>query len=166
MKSKITSTIFHIISTGFAVALAMGICLPFASAAGKDPVHSKLGYEAVSVDPAEREEGARDTVIKKEGKEIARIPNAVPISFSPDGGILLMHDAAPDDDCRYFLFNVAAGEKSKPFGKRQRIGGRYVKKAEWTKDGKTITFTNKKELSDIPVETIAVADYLAKVPAK
>lgn len=166
MKSKITSTLSLILSTGFVAALVMGVCLPGASAAEKKGVQSKLGYEAVSVDPAEPEEGARDTVIKKEGKEIARIPNAKPISFSPDGGILLMRDAAPDDDCRHFLFNVAAGEKSKPFGKRKRIGGRYVEKAEWSKDGKTITFTNNKKLSDVAKETITVADHLAKAPVK
>jgi Tol biopolymer transport system component len=83
-----------------------------------------------------------DTVIKKDGKEIARIPNAVPVAFSPDGRVLLLRDAAADDGCRHFVFDVAGGEVPKPFGQRHRIGGRYPIEAEWSLDGRHIIFTN------------------------
>lgn len=175
MKTANTSVGFRFHSIGFAATLIIGLSgalssgetpanqqTPAIAKSAIKPVTSKLGYVAVKANPSQPEEGAVDTVIKKDGKEVARIPNARPVSFSPDGGILLLAEAAPDDDCRHFLLNVADGEKPKPFGKRHRIGGRYVEKAEWSKDGKTITFTNNKDLSDTPVETITVADQLTK----
>ncbi len=166
MKTSIKSIVPKFITTGFAAVLALGSCLPVVRAADQPPVKSKLGYQAVAVEPAEAEEGASDTIIKKDGKEIARIADAIPVSFSPDGTILLLHDAAADDDCRHFLLNVAAGEKPKPFCERNKIGGRHVENAEWSKDGKSITFTNAAGLAEKTMETIMVTESVTTTPAK
>lgn len=118
------------------------------------PVISALGYIADAVKPLEPEEAAMDTIIRKDGKEIARITNALPIAFSPDGRLLLLHDAAADDDCRHFVHDVAGGEDPKPFGMRRRIGGRWVSRAEWSGDGKYIIFINKSGFAQDPVEAV------------
>lgn len=165
MKSSIYSAVSKFISTGYAVALTLGLCLSTAHA-DDEAVASKLGYQAIRVESATDEEGAYDTVIKKDGKEIARVSDARPVSFSPDGTILLLCEAAADDDCRHFLLNVAAGEKPKQCNELKRIGGRYVVDAVWSKDGKTITFTNDKDLAEEPTETVNVTASLAQASDK
>jgi hypothetical protein len=132
------------------------------------PMRSALGYEAIiALPPVEdtETEGSKATIILKDNKIIARIENARPVMFSPRGDILLLADAAPDDDCQYFLMNVAGGEKTPSFSERHRIGGRYANRAKWTKDGKKIFFTTV-DIDD--AETLAsvveVAEHLGKNP--
>lgn len=159
MKTIMQSTVTRF----FAVALMLGFCRSEVRAADGAPVKSKLGYEATSVKPAEPEEGASDTIIRKDGKEVLRVPHAKPISFSPDGRILLLAQAAADDDCQQFLLDVTVGKLP---GKILKVGGRYVVKSEWSKDGKTLTFTSSTGGTTPRVETITVADHCSVSPAK
>ena len=138
--------------------LALGLSQPAAHAG--DIIKSKLGFVAEGVVPAKAEEGKVDTLIKKDGKLLAKVENAIPVSFSPDGTILLLAEMAADDDCRHFLLNVAAGEYSKKGSQRLNwiIGGRSVTKAEWSADGKKLTLKSSKAMG-AKAETIEVSKY-------
>src|SRR6478736_5242577 len=98
--------------------------------------------------PEDAEEGQVDTVIRKNGKVLAHVPCARPISFSPDGAILLLDEAAPEDDCRHFLLNIAAGEYSKDDGSRLKwvIGSRYASEAKWSSDSKKLILSDSEEM--------------------
>lgn len=130
------------------------------------PVRSALGYEAVTttLSPDEEDsEGSLTTIILKGDQFVARIKHAKPVMFSPKGDILLLVDAAPDDDCRHFLLNVAGGEKAPEFDARHRIGDRNSGNPRWSKDGKLIQFFSLPDpFQDAVVETIVVAEHLAK----
>lgn len=100
---------------------------------------SKAGFAATAVPNGE--EAGFDTVIVKNGKVLASVRDAKPVSFGPDGTVLLLREAMADDDCRHFLLNLAAGEIRKDPEKRMRwmIGGRYVTSATWSDDGTRVT---------------------------
>jgi hypothetical protein len=123
-----------------------------------DSCKSRLGYEATGV-PDKSEEALMSTVITKNGKLVATIEAARPVSFSPDGGILLLADAMADDDCRHFLLNIAAGEYQKELKKWRewKIGSRWHSQATWSADGKTITLAA--EGMQIPPVTFEVSQY-------
>lgn len=99
---------------------------------------SEAGFVATAV--ANGEEGGRDIVISRDGKALASVRDAAPVSFAPDGTILLLREAKADDDCCHFLLNLGAGELRKDPEKRRQwaIGGRHVISAEWSADGRTV----------------------------
>lgn len=133
------------------------ILLPLTAVAG-DMCKSRLGYEAAGI-PDKTEEALMSTVITKDGKLVATIEAARPVSFSPNGGILLLADAMADDDCRHFLLNIAAGEykKDEARWREWKIGSRWHSIATWSADGKTVTLSA--EGINVPPVTFEVAKY-------
>lgn len=119
------------------------------------------GLVATCVKSADGGEGEWDTLIQKDGKPLLRIPNARPVSFNPAGDVLLLVEAAADDDCRHFLIKPGAEAKVPPFGQRKRIGGRFVTKHEWSEDGQSITLISDPKLGEAKPETIPVAGHLS-----
>ena len=107
--------------------------------AGEEILTSATGLVAASVKPKDQEGGAWDTIIRKNGQVLMTIPNARPVSFNPAGDVLLLIDAAADDNCRHFLIRPAAKLDVPPFGKRTSVGGRFVKSHQWSEDGKSLT---------------------------
>jgi Tol biopolymer transport system component len=122
-------------------------------------VKSSAGFVATEVENGE--EAGKDTVITKEGKVLASVRDAAPVSFSPDGRLLLLCEAMADDDCRHFLLNVAAGEFRKDPRERLKwiIGGRYVTDAEWSEDGSKLTLTTADAFGG-GRETIEIAKFV------
>lgn len=127
---------------------------------GRESLTSSSGLVATSVEASSPEEGAWDTVVRKNRETLVRIENARPVSFSPAGDVLLMMDAAADDELRHFLIKPSANLKIPAFGKRKSIGGRFVTKHEWSKDGSLITLIPDPSLSDAKPETISVTEHL------
>lgn len=127
-----------------------------------EPVTSKLGFTAVAAPNGE--EGGADTRITKDGKPLAIVSGAKPVSFSPDGRILLLREAGADDDLKHFFLNLAAGEHEKTAEQlkngQHRVGGRAVVKSEWSPDGKFVTFYSFYE-SEPPVK-VKVSDHCAE----
>jgi hypothetical protein len=132
----------------------------FGIVVGEETFTAASGLVARSVKSADGEEGSWDTVIQKDGKELQRIANARPVSFSPAGDVLLLKEAAADDDCRHFLIKPAAGQEIPAFGKRQRIGGRYVTGHKWSEDGKSLTLTSDAAAGEAKPEIIPVTEGL------
>ena len=127
---------------------------------GEEVITSATGLVASSVEAADGEEGSWDTLIQKDGKKVALIANARPVSFNPAGDVLLLLEAAADDDCRHFLIKPAADKTVPSFGKRTRIGSRHVTAHKWSEDGLSLTLTPDKSTSDAKPETIVVAEQL------
>lgn len=127
---------------------------------GEETLTSTSGLVATSEKSAAGEEGAWDTLIRINGKQLIRIENARPVSFSPAGDVLLLRDAAADDDCRHFLVKPTADAKIPPFGKRLAIGGRFVTAHQWSEDGQSLTLVPDPKLGDGKPVTIAVAGHL------
>lgn len=125
---------------------------------GEEVFTSASGLVATSVPAAKNEEGAFDTLIQKDGKKVLLVSNARPVSFSPQGDVLLLLEAAADDDCRHFLIKPAADKVIPAFGKRTRIGGRTVTGHKWSTDGLSLTLSSDK--SNEKPETIPVAEKL------
>lgn len=128
--------------------------------AGQETFTSATGLVASSVKSADGEEGSWDTLVQKDGKKVALIANARPVSFNPAGDVLLLVEAAADDDCRHFLVKPTADKAIPPFGKRNRIGGRYVTGHKWSDDGQSLVLTSDQTTSDAKPETIIVAERL------
>lgn len=128
--------------------------------AGEEVITSATGLVASSVKAADGEEGSWDTLIQKDGKKVALISNARPVSFNPAGDVLLLEEAAADDDCRHFLIKPTADKTVPEFGKRTRIGSRHVTAHKWSEDGLSLTLTSDKSISDAKPETIVVAEQL------
>jgi hypothetical protein len=128
---------------------------------GEETITSASGLVASSEKSDTGEEGAWDTLIRMDGKELIRIKNARPVSFSPAGDVLLLIDAAPDDNCRHFLVKPAAGVNVPPFGNRVSIGGRFTAGHQWSADGRSVTLIPDSKLSDAKPETIEVARHLS-----
>ena len=116
---------------------------------------------ATSLKSADGEEGAWDTLVRKDGKQVHMIPNARPVSFNPAGDVLLLVEAAADDDCRHFLIKPSANAQIPPFGKRSRIGGRSVTGHKWADDGQSLTLVSGQPPGTAKSETIEVADHLS-----
>jgi hypothetical protein len=129
--------------------------------AGEETFTSATGLVASSEKSASGEEGTWDTLIRKDGKEVLRIGNARPVSFSPAGDVLLLIDAAADDDCRYFIVKPVAGVKVPPFGQRVSIGGRFTNGHKWSEDGLSVTLIPDSKLTDAKPETFEVAKNLS-----
>lgn len=127
---------------------------------GQEMLTSTSGLVATTAEASTPEEGAWDTVIRKNRETLLRIENARPVSFSPSGDVLLMIDSAADDHCRHFLIQPSANAKIPPFGKRISVGGRFVTKHEWSEDGSSLTMIPDPKLSDAKPETISVAEHL------
>lgn len=123
---------------------------------GEEAFTSAAGHVATTKPSPSGEEGAWDTLILKDGRELARIPNARPLSFSPDGGALLLAEAAADDSIENFLVRPEAAGKVPPFGQRKRIGGRFVSSHQWSEDGKSVTLVSDLGESEV---TVALAEY-------
>lgn len=140
------------------MTITAGLIMLTLIAVAGDSLKSSLGYEATAV-PDKSEEALMTTSITKNGKLVATIDAARPVSFSPDGGILLLADAMADDDCRHFLLNVAAGEYKKDQAKWRewKIGSRWHSKATWSADGKMITLSA--EGINVPPMTFEVSKY-------
>jgi hypothetical protein len=126
---------------------------------GMEVMTSSKGIVAKAVAAAKEEEGAWDTVLRQNGKELLRIGNARPISIDPSGKTLLLVDAAADDSCRHFLISLEALGPIPPMGKRVSIGGRYVSRHEWSKDGASLTLHASEQEKAMPT-TLKVADFL------
>ncbi len=127
---------------------------------GEEALTSATGLVATSTKSADASEGAWDTLIHENGKQILRIANARPVSFSPAGDVLLLKEAAPDDACRHFLIKPSADAKIPPFGKRTRIGGAFVTGAVWAEDGQSLTLSSDSALDDSKPEALPVAEHL------
>ncbi|MGL5020247.1 MAG: hypothetical protein ACRDBP_19075 [Luteolibacter sp.] len=128
---------------------------------GEEIFTSASGLVASSEKSASGEEGTWDTLIRKDGKAVVKIENARPVSFSPTGDVLLLVDAAADDDCRHFLVKPMADVKVPPFGNRASIGGRFTAGHKWSDDGKSVTLIPDGQLSDPKPETFEVATHLS-----
>jgi hypothetical protein len=128
---------------------------------GEEAITSATGFVAFTEKSPSAEEGSWDTFVLKNGKKMVRIENARPVSFSPAGDVLLLIDAAADDNCRHFLVKPTEGLKIPPFGQRVSIGGRFVTGHQWSADGQTITLTPDANLSDDKPETIEVTKHLS-----
>lgn len=129
-----------IVTTGkkrFMLSVLLAMMLGAVGNAFAGDVQSKLGFVA-KVLPGE--EGTASTEIWEGKKKIATIPYASAISFSPDGRVLLLHEAEASDDTRHFLLNIAGGEYIKNQKDRLKwiVGNRYVVKTGWTKDSKYV----------------------------
>ena len=130
-------------------------------ARGKDPLQSLGEYRAEFV-PLE-EEGQGKTVIWKGVEKVAEIPDSRPVSFSPVEDILLLVECAPDDDLQHFLLNLGDGEKKKEGRRLDYVfGGRYVKGAEWSRDGKILTLFYIEGLGDRGKEEFSVEELLKR----
>jgi hypothetical protein len=127
---------------------------------GEEILTSATGLVAASVKPKEQEEGAWDTIIRKNGQVLMTIPNARPVSFNPTGDVLLLIDAAADDNCRHFLIRPAAKLEVPPFGKRVSVGGRFVTSHQWSDDGKSVTLISDAAAEGAKPETITVEENL------
>jgi hypothetical protein len=128
---------------------------------GKETLTSPGGLVATCTKSADGAEGASDTLIRKDGKQVLRIPNARPVSFNPAGDVLLLIEAAADDDCRHFLIKPVAGAEIPPFGGRRRIGGRFVTGHKWSEDGRSVTLVSGKPADDGKEETIPVDEHMS-----
>jgi hypothetical protein len=127
---------------------------------GEEILTSTTGIVAASVKPADQEEGAWDTIIRKDGQVLLQIPNARPVSFNPTGDVLLLKDAAADDNCRHFLIRPAAKLEVPPFGKRVSVGGRFVTSHQWSEDGKSVTLISDPAAEGEKPVTITVEEQL------
>lgn len=127
------------------------------------PIRSQLGYEATTVLPEDDadEEGAIDTLIVKNKRIIARIPNAKPIAFNPAGDTLLLTEAVADDEAGYLLVNVTGKISEQPYCQRINIKLRYVQSILWAKNGKKILFIHGLE-KPFQAEIIDLDQYLRK----
>jgi hypothetical protein len=128
---------------------------------GEEVITSATGQVAMSEKPAGGEEGVWDTVIRKDGKVVLRIPNARPVSFRPAGDVLLLREAAADDDCRHFLVKPSTGAKVPDFGKRKSIGGRMVTGHKWSDDGRSLTLLSAGEGDAVRKEEIVVDEHVS-----
>jgi hypothetical protein len=127
---------------------------------GQEVFTSSSGLVAASIGSPSEEEGVWDTVIRKNGQLVLHIQNARPVSFNPTGDVLLLIDAAADDDVRHFLIKPAANLTVPAFGKRVSIGGRFVNDHKWSEDGKSITLVSDSAAGGGKPETVVVADHL------
>lgn len=123
---------------------------------GQEVVTSATGLVAMSEKPAGDEEGVWDTVIRKDGKVVQRISNARPVSFRPAGDMLLLRDAAADDDIRHFIVKPSADAMVPGFGKRKSIGGRMVTGHKWSDDGRSLTLMSAGDGDAVQKEEIEV----------
>jgi hypothetical protein len=128
--------------------------------AGREIFTSASGLVACSAETPAQQEGVWDTVIRKNGKVLLHIPNARPVSFNPAGDVLLLVDAAADDDSRHFLIKPAANLQVPPFGKRLSVGGRFVNQHQWSDDGKSLTLISDPAAGGVKPETVIVAEHL------
>ncbi len=128
---------------------------------GEEIFTSASGWVASSEKSASGEEGTWDTLIRKNGKAVVKIENARPVSFRPAGDVLLLVDAAADDNCRHFLVKPKADLKVPPFGNRASIGGRFTTGHKWSDDGKSVTLIPDAQLSDHKPETFEVSNHLS-----
>lgn len=128
---------------------------------GEEMMTSATGLVASSEKSTSGEEGAWDTLIRRNGKEVLRIENARPVSFNPADDVLLLVDAAPDDNCRHFLVRPVAEVKVPPFGQRVSIGGRFTAGHKWSDDGLAITLVPDPELTEDKSETFEAAKHLS-----
>jgi hypothetical protein len=118
--------------------LCAGNSLGEEKAAERKLLQSPGGYRAEFV-PLEGE-GEGKILILKGKLLVAEIPNSKPVSFSPKADILLLAEHAPDDDLQHFLLDLGKGEIKKEGNRLDYVfGGRYVKEARWSDDGKMIT---------------------------
>jgi hypothetical protein len=123
---------------------------------GQEVFTSCRGLVALSTTAATPAEGAFDTLLRKDGRELVRFTGARPVSFSPDGRWLLLREAGGDDDLRHFLLDVSGEIQQIPEGRRQRVGGRHVERAKWAPDGKSVTLFSHPGLDKRAQETIAL----------
>jgi hypothetical protein len=126
---------------------------------GMEVMTASKGMVAKAVACEKVEEGAWDTVLRQNGKELLRITNARPISFDPSGKTLLLMDAAADDSCRHFLISLEALGPIAAMGKRVSVGGRFVSRHEWSADGASLTLHAPEQEKAAPL-TVKVADFL------
>jgi len=126
---------------------------------GWEAVTSATGMVAASEKPGGAAEGEWQTIVRMNGKVLLSIPNARPVSFRPQGDVLLLREAAADDDCRHFLVKPSAGAKVPGFGARTRVGGRMVAGHKWSEDGRTLTLVSGRKGAP-ETEEVVVEDVL------
>lgn len=132
----------------------------FGVVAGEEALTSPGGLTATSVMASDGAEGSWDTLVRKDSKEVLRIPRARPVSFSPVGEVLLLVEAAADDDLRHILVRPSADLKVPPFGERKRIGGRGVSGHQWADDGLSLTLTSLDASRTVSSEKIQVSEQV------
>lgn len=108
-------------------------------------------------------EGKGKTVISKDGKNVAEIPRSSPRSFSPTADVLLVREYFADDDCRHYLLDIGNGEFEIEGRRLDYVfGGRYVREAIWSADGKELTLRYREGMSDRKPETFKVKELLKR----
>jgi len=101
------------------------------------------------------------TFIEKDGAVIATIEGVRPVSFSPVDDILLVQEVALDDDLKQYLLNIGKGQYKREGGRMSYVfGPRYVTKAVWSKDGKTISLYSGLGGENTAPKVYKVADLL------
>jgi hypothetical protein len=112
----------------------------------------------------EEGEGEGRVLIEKQGAVIATLTGVRPVSFSPTADILLVREDFGDDDLRHYLLDVGAGQYQRTEARNEYIfGSRYVSKATWSKDGKTIVLVNDPDATDEVPTIISVEKMVGKV---
>lgn len=75
-------------------------------------------------------------IILKDEKVLNVITDASPVSFNPDGDILLMKEIGGDDDLQHYILNLGGGEYKKEQARKDYVfGGRWATNARWNEDG-------------------------------
>jgi hypothetical protein len=101
------------------------------------------------------------TFIEKGGSVIATIEGVKPVSFSPVADILLVQEVALDDDLKQYLLNIGEGQYKRTGGRMTYVfGPRYMTKAVWSKDGKTISLYSGLGDENTAPKVYEVADLL------
>ena len=102
-------------------------------------------------------------MIEKEGRVIATIIGARPVSFSPKANILLVVEDVADDNLKHYLLDIGKGQFTRK-AKREdyTFGTRYSSKAVWSDDGKSLVLFDHPGISDAAPLKIKVADKLGK----
>ena len=102
-------------------------------------------------------------LIEKEGRVIATIKGARPVSFSPVNDILLVVEDVADDDLRHYFLNIGAGQYSRNDEREERVfGPRFVSKATWSDDGKYLVLFHVPGIVDAPPASVTVSEHLGK----
>jgi len=127
----------------------------------KDPLTSVGGFKAKFIKL--EGEGEGKTEIWKDGKKVAEIASAGPVSFSPVADILLLREYGADDDLKQYLLNIGKGEYAMQGSRLKYVfGSRYMTSSAWSADGTKLTLTNATDMTDKPTEVFKVNDLLKR----
>jgi len=102
-------------------------------------------------------------MIEKEGRVIATINGARPVSFSTKADILLVVEDVADDDLKHYLLDIGKGQFTRK-AKREdyTFGSRFSSKAVWSDDGKFLVLFDFPGITDAPPIVVKIADKIGK----